>query len=383
MMEYFGVITIYATTTALHYLLPAKSVSGYCCDCDSFKPLQYRLNGVFVLFSIIVLYLLLPQKVQTSLYDHYWVNLIAANVIGLSFSTLLFFNGGKEKYARCVTIDQLKDASTIQDADTLKRSWITTFFLGQVWNPRYFGIDIKMLLYLLGAVALQLNILSCVITHLQINNGHASNAIITYTICFTWFVFEYLMGEEVHLYTYDLFAEKMGFKLAWGCLVFYPFFYPIGAYSLVNNTAQYGDISVSLSLCIVGVFVSGWVITRGANMQKFAYRTNPTQKTFLFGLIPQTTIPGTRILCSGWWGVARHFNYSGEIIQALALSLPGLIIGPTIWQRCLPLLYPVYYIVLFVSRQMDDDEVCRRKYGDVCWDQYTKMVPYRILPGVW
>jgi len=47
------------------------------------------------------------------------------------------------------------------------------------------------------------------------------------------------------------------------------------------------------------LFLSGWVITRGANMQKFAYRTNPTKKSFFFGMIPQTTIPGTRILCSG------------------------------------------------------------------------------------
>ena len=85
----------------------------------------------------------------------------------------------------------------------------------------------------------------------------------------------------------------------------------------------------------------------------------------------------------GWWGVARHFNYSGEIIQALALSLPGLLVGPTVFQRLLPLLYPVYYVVLFVSRQMDDDEVCRRKYGERCWDEYTKLVPYRIFPGVY
>ncbi len=35
----------------------------------------------------------------------------------------------------------------------------------------------------------------------------------------SWFCVEYLMHEHVHLFTYDLFAERTGFKLTWGCLV--------------------------------------------------------------------------------------------------------------------------------------------------------------------
>ena len=29
---------------------------------------------------------------------------------------------------------------------------------------------------------------------------------------------EYLNFEQVHLYTYDIMAERVGFKLGWGCL---------------------------------------------------------------------------------------------------------------------------------------------------------------------
>ena len=32
---------------------------------------------------------------------------------------------------------------------------------------------------------------------------------------------------------------------------------------------------------------------------------------------------GSKILCSGFWGLARHINYFGEIVQAIALALPG------------------------------------------------------------
>ena len=117
-------------------------------------------------------------------------------------------------------------------------------------------------------------------------------------------------------------------------------------------------------------------------MQKFHFRTDPEAKTFLFGLVKQKTVPGTRILCSGWWGVARHLNYLGEIVQGVALALPGSLMGSSLAARVLPWLYPLYYVALFIPRQIDDDELCRKKYGKK-WEEYEKLVPYRICPGVW
>ena len=201
---------------------------------------------------------------------------------------------------------------------------------------------------------------------------------------------------------YDLFAEKIGFKLSWwvmlymylhniiglldfflrGCCVFYPFFYPIGAYSIVSAAPTGKDITALQAALILVLFMSGWVMTRGANMQKFFFRLDPESKSFLFGLIKQKTIPGTRILCSGWWGLSRHLNYFGEIIQGFALALPGVLMAPTVYYGAIPLLYPLYYVALFIPRQIDDDALCKKKYG-AKWDEYCKAVPYRIVPGVW
>ena len=79
--------------------------------------------------------------------------------------------------------------------------------------------------------------------------------------------------------------------------------------------------------------------------------------------------------------MARHLNYFGEILQGLALALPGVLACRGVG-RALPLLYPLYYIVLFVTRQIDDDAVCSKKYG-VKWDEYCRAVPWRIVPGVY
>ena len=163
----------------------------------------------------------------------------------------------------------------------------------------------------------------------MISSKENSNALLTYTALFTWFVVEYLFLEVVHLYTYDLFAEKIGFKLVWGCLFFYPFFYTLNGYILAmraTSSDPSNDLSPIASTLIFLLFFrfqlaylqtilappitlnvhrikyfykSGWIITRGANMQKFFFKRYPEHKKFLFGLIEQTPLrPGSRLLCS-------------------------------------------------------------------------------------
>lgn len=377
-------LEIYALTILLHYIVPARIVAGYVTDSDGKEPLRYRLNGFIVyLLFVLAFFIFTPKDIQKSYYNNFWNNFFAVNVVGILTSLYFYFVGGKEKYARCVTVDQIRSEEgkkTIKLAGTPPGE-LERFYLGSIWNPRIFGVDIKMLLYLIGAVGLQINILSCLVVQQENWNGDISNAMKVYLFCFCYFIIEYLLGEEVHLYTYDIFAEKIGFKLSWGCLVFYPFFYGIGVFSLVD-VARDNDLTAWSCGGIVALYFIGWVLTRGANMQKFFSRKYPSQKTFLFGLISQETLPNTHILVGGWWGLSRHINYFGEILQAVALSLPGYFVGSSLYWRLLPFLYPLYYILLFVPRQIDDDKVCATKYGEK-WDEYVRRVPYRIVPFVW
>ena len=380
------ILTVYAICFLLHFVIPARVVKGYCCDEDG-VPLKYRLNGVVVYIIMTIFYSQLPRDYSIKLYDEFWTNLLIVNILGISASIYFLIKGGKAKYFRCITVDQIQidDYKKSLTPAGLQPALLTRFFLGCEWNPRLGGVDIKMFLYLVGAVGLQLNILSCMVAHMELNDGKVSNAMAVYVALMGWFLTEYLLGEEVHLYTYDLFAEKIGFKLVWGCLVFYPFFYSISIAPLVSfrpSERSNSDLSPMAVAAIVGLFLSGWALTRGANMQKFWSRTQPQEKVVFFGLVQQRTLPGTRILVSGWWGLSRHINYLGEIVQAVAVALPGCLVAQTPLLSLVPLLYPLYYLLLFVPRQVDDDAVCRAKYGAV-WDEYVKLVPYRICPGVW
>ena len=69
------------------------------------------------------------------------------------------------------------------------------------------------------------------------------------------------------------------------------------------------------------LFLFGWSISRGANLQKYTFKLRPDRK-FLGIIEPRYIEAGDRkILYSGLWGVARHFNYMGEGFLSFSIAL--------------------------------------------------------------
>jgi delta14-sterol reductase len=343
---------IYAVITFLHYFLPGKWTTGYVRHSQTGELLKYRLNGRLVLITSIVLWFLLGYLGWVSydwLYTIRWYSLAGACVFGLIFSILI-----------------------VVPYPSTGRSWLADYFFGRLENPQFRNgrIDTKVWLYLIGAVMLQLNVLSFA-AHQYLAFGHMGANIWVCAAMLTYFVFDYLTFEKVHLYTYDFFAERVGVKLGWGCLTFYPYFYLVALWSTIDldpaNTPTW------LLYCYALIFLSGWTLSRGANMQKYFFKTQP-EKVFL-GIKPKTITDGKRtLLVNGFWGVSRHINYLGEILMGVAIALsvgyPGIF---WVW------LYPLYYVALLLARQMDDNNRCTSKYGDL-WKEYVRKVKYRIIP---
>ena len=209
--------------------------------------------------------------------------------------------------------------------------------------------------------------------------GAAANlGVYVHAALLLFFVCDYVWFERVHLYTYDLFAERVGFKLGWGCLVFYPFFYAIGLWHTAElpQPPWSGSQSIWWLGACTALFLGGWLIARGANLQKFYFKQDPPQSFLWFA--PQTIGQGDRVLlASGFWGVARHINYLGEVLMALGIAAAlGHLGNPWPW------LYPLYYVLLLSTRERDDDARCAAKYGAL-WDEYRARVPARIIPKVY
>lgn len=64
------------------------------------------------------------------------------------------------------------------------------------------------------------------------------------------------------------------------------------------------------------------MLTRGANLQKHCFKTAPRRR--FLGITPEVLSDGDHtLLANGFWGVSRHVNYLGEIIQVVAMA-PGV-----------------------------------------------------------
>lgn len=358
MKSFLGLITpliVFAVITLLHIIIPAKKIRGYVKSEATGEVLYYRTNGKFVLPTSVLLWFGLGYfKIvpYTWLYEIRWLSLTGAVVIGLTYSLYTV----------------LKHPST-------GKSFFADLWFGRVKNPQLKDgfIDAKLWLYLIGAVMLQLNILSFAAYHIM-NIANINYGFLLGCAMLTWFCFEYLIFEKVHLWTYDFIAERVGFKLGFGCLAFYPYFYTVALW-FTANLPNPGH-PVWLTDLFVALFLFGWVFTRGANMQKYYFKTQPDKK-FLWMKPEVLSDGGKTLLAGGFWGASRHINYLGEIIQAVAIALITGYFG--VWMVWL---YPVYYIALMFSRQADDDKICREKYGEL-WDQYTQKVKYKIIPFIY
>jgi protein-S-isoprenylcysteine O-methyltransferase Ste14 len=344
---------VYILLFALNALVPGRWVTGYVTKPNSDEKLRYRLNGLWVLFLTVGA----------------WAGLCYGGIMDWEW----FYNVRWYSLAGGVVFGLVFAFAIVLPNPAVRKSFLADFFFGRLENPQLWGgrIDAKMWLYLVGAVLLALNILSFAVHHYLLYGAQASMGIFVSTGLLCFFLTEYLNFEEVHLYTYDFFAERVGFKLGWGCTAFYPFFYSIPIWSTVDLPAL--QLPIWYLVLSGVVFFGGWSLARGANMQKYFFKKDP-KRSFL-GIKPETITDGKRILLvNGYWGLSRHINYLGEILMAtgivLATGHPD-----TIW----PWLYPLYYVGLLFPRQIDDDKRCAAKYGPL-WKEYVKRVPYRIIP---
>ena len=349
-------IMIFMIIFILNLVLPGRWVTGYVTKKNSAEKLRYHLNGIYV-FAVVVLTWFLLGFLNIVpyewLYNTRWYGLGGAFITGLTFSFVV-----------------------VLAYPPVRKSFLADLFFGRIENLQFRNglADAKMWLYLTGAILLELNALSFTAHHWMLYGEQASAGIFLSAALLTWFIIDYFIFEEVHLYTYDLFAERVGFKLGWGCLVFYPYFYPVFLWSTADLPDPHTPFWLLLIYAVI--FFTGWILSRGANLQKYYFKRNPDM-AFL-GIMPETITDGKNVLLvNGFWGISRHINYSGEILMASGIILctgyPFMI-----W----PWLYPLYYVVLLFTRQRDDNKRCTLKYGAL-WKTYVKRVPYRIIPFIY
>jgi delta14-sterol reductase len=242
------------------------------------------------------------------------------------------------------------------------------FFSGVERDPEWLGVDLKMFSYRPSLIGLGLVNVSFAFAQYE-RYGFVSAAMWLYQAFTLAYIVNYFHFEHGMLFTWDVLEERFGYGLVWGDYVFVPFFYSLPGWYLLDRLEPVGGPSVVAS---VALYLAGFWLFRGANEQKHRFKLDPTAK--IWGA-PARALGG-RLLVSGFWGIGRKLNYTGELLMYYGWTLPC---G---FESAVPYLPALWLTLFFPHRAWRDERRCREKYGAL-WAAYCERVPFRMIPFVY
>ncbi len=358
---FFTPLAVFAVFLLAQLILPGRWVPGYVVNPETGEPRQYRLNGLLVYVLMLIVWAFELTGMPRDWFYRSSVYAVAGGTVFATVFTLI---------------------AVYCHPQTERRGFVKDLWIGRVQELSFFGnrFDIKMYFYVVGGAMFAINALSGAAWHYERFGEDANPGVFLYAGFFTFYILDYFIFERVQLYTYDLIHENLGFKMFWGGLIVYGWLFILPLWGMAAHPDP-GFPGAWTNFWLIGttvLFLFGWSISRGANLQKYTFKRWPDRK-FLGLIEPEYIQAGDRkILCSGLWGAARHFNYMGEGFLALSIALVfGHFTNPWAWT------YFVFIVSMFVVRQRYDDRFCAEKYGAEKWAEYQARVKYRIFPGIY
>lgn len=327
----------------------------------------YKANGITCFLITLATFLFASFKFHlfspTILYDNLGPILGALNSFSLLLCLFLYFKG---KY-----FPSSSDAGA-------SGYHLFDYYWGTELYPRILGWDVKMFTNCrFGMMSWPLLLISYAAKQSELYG--LSDSMMVAVALQLIYVGKFFFWETGYLRSLDIMHDRAGFMICWGCLVWVPCVYTSPTLYLVHHPNHLGGMLAS-TIFLLGV--SSILINYLADRQRqqvrakngacLVWRNKPSliQATY-------TTQTGetkqTLLLASGWWGLSRHFHYIPEISAAFFWSAPAL------FTSFYPYFYVLFLTILLVDRAFRHDRRCSDKYG-AYWDEYCKIVPYKIIP---
>ncbi|XP_060067684.1 uncharacterized protein LOC132547898 [Ylistrum balloti] len=356
-----------AFALCLMVILPGKRLEGPMTVKGNIP--VYKNNGflcyivTMVIFVVLTVVLKVHGLTPTVVYDRFDEVMLFLNAFSLVFCLFLYIKG--------------RFWPSSSDSGCTG-NFIFDYYWGTELYPRVFGVDIKVFtncrfgLTVWPLLVVLYNLKSYEL-HGFVNNIFISSVLqIAYITKFFWW-------EEGYMRTLDIILDRAGFYICWGCLVLVPSLYASVSMYMVKHPVHIQPI---IAFLLLGCGLTSIVINYWADVQKM--RTRETRGSCLiWGRKPNiikaryTLQSGEEkenlLLVSGWWGVARHFNYLAELLLAFFWTAPCMTLNFA------PYAYLTFLTILLVHRSFRDDRKCRSKYGRY-WTEYCQEVPSRIVP---
>ena len=330
----------------------------------------YRANGPACFFITLGTFCMLSFGLNcfpaSLLYDHLGEIIGALNLLSFSFCLFLYFKG--------------RFFPSSSDAGSTG-NFLFDFYWGTELYPRIAGLDLKRFTNCrFGMMSWPLLLISYAAKQEELFG--ITHGMLIAVFLQLLYIGKFFLWETGYLRSLDIMHDRAGFYICWGCMVFVPSLYTSATLYLVQHPVHLSNLT---ALCLLAIGSSAILINYLADRQRQNFRASAGNcliwgKRPLFTRAAYTTTQGqikeNLLLCSGWWGISRHFHYLPEIIGALCWSLPAL------FNHFLPYFYVVFLSVLLIDRAIRDDQRCSTKYKEV-WKTHCQKVPYRILPYFW
>ncbi|XP_073980637.1 uncharacterized protein isoform X3 [Rhodnius prolixus] len=254
------------------------------------------------------------------------------------------------------------------------------FYIGRQIHPKVLGVDVKQLIICRVAMIIwQVQVFAFFFAALD----KRSFDVPTLVTCLlqTVYLYKGFIYETAYYHSLDFTFDRAGYYLIWGSLVWLPCQYSYTSYFLVNHPPVISNKNAILILIfgIISIIATLMVDFEKANFRCIKGNTLIWNKKPTYIVAKYTDNTGKEktslLLTSGGWGLARHLNYSLELLSNLSWALPAHGLGITGY------IFIMFLTVLLLHRIFRDESKCKAKYGKY-WEEYCKKVPYRLVPYV-
>jgi len=334
---------------------------------------KYRDTGLLAYTVTLVIVLgvhFLGLYNLAAVYDNFLATIVILNMFALCFCMFLYVKG------------RVAPSSTDNHVDNI---FVADYYRGIELYPRIGSrFDIKMFTNCrIGMMGWPLLCIAFAAKQKELY-GEISNTMWISAALQVIYCFKFFLWERGYMGTVDIMHDRGGYYICWGCLCFLPSTYTAHTLFLTKYPHNYPPFMAYAVFAagFASIWINYWadyqrqvVRETGGKCKVWGKEPKVIHAQYLESCNGKTTKKSRILLASGFWGISRHFHYIPEILAAFFWSSPmrhGLV---------LPYFYVIFLTILLFDRATRDDRKCTEKYGPF-WDEYCKLVPYRIIPYV-
>ncbi|KAJ2013570.1 erg24, C-14 sterol reductase [Coemansia sp. S680] len=349
----------------LYFVIPGRTVQGVALRNG--QRLDYPINGLSSFLVTLCTATTVYSKFGTAPFlwiaDHFFQLAAASYIFSTSQALFVYLRSFRRPSSGAQPV-MLALAGNSGNP-------VYDFFIGRELNPHIGSLDLKYFNELRPGIMgwVVLNVSFAIKQYHTL--GYVSNSMWLAIVPQICYCIDTLLFESKVLTTMDITTDGFGWMLSFGDLTWVPVMYSLQARYLAFHPVHHSTVSTVL---IAVMALASFLVFRLSNSEKNAFRINPNDPS-LSHLRFIKTESGSKLLVSGWWGLARHINYTGDWMYGLAQCLATGFGTPMTY------FFSAYFLVLLLHRNYRDECKCREKYKKD-WDRYCELVPYMFIPYI-